>query len=152
LLEGLINLLRLLHFIVHFLPHEGAPELLDLEFVAHLSLALVFALVRGGLGNFLILFLSLDATTDRLLFIPYTALDFREDYLSIMVFLLDIFHELINYEFGFYFLLLDTSAPPFLRIEHLFLVRKSFGGASRLDFLGQEVLLQSSYDVLVLVA
>lgn len=151
LLEGLVNLLGLLHLVVHLLAHEGAPQLLNLQLVAHLRLALVLAFVRGCLRYFLILLLPLDPASNRFFFIPDTPLDLREYDLRIVVLFLNIFHQFVNDYLGFNLLLFDTSAPLRFQFEDLFLVGQGLGSRRRLDLLRQEILLEATDDVQVLI-
>lgn len=68
-LEGLINGLRLSHFLFHLLSHEGVPELLNVEVLSHLQLGGVLVLICSGLCNFLVPSLSFNSSLDRFLLV-----------------------------------------------------------------------------------
>ena len=124
LLESLINGLRILHLVVHFLPHEGTPQLLNLKLLAHLSLALVLALIGSSLSNFLVSLLPFDPPPNRLLLVFNASLYLSEDNLCIMVLFLDILHELVNNGLGLNFLLFDTPASALLQLKHFLFIGK----------------------------
>jgi len=152
LLEGLVNLLRLLHLIVHLLPHEGAPQLLDLQLVAHLGLALVLALVRCGLRDLLIFLLSLDSPADRLLFVPDASLDLRENDLRVVVLLFDILHQFVDDLLRLDLLLAHSPALLIFELQDLLFVLERSVVRRGFDLGGEEVLLQPRDHVAVLIS
>lgn len=63
-LEGLINLSRVAHFLFHALTHVGVPQFLGVEIFTHFKLGAVLVFVGGVLSDFSVLALTLDTARD----------------------------------------------------------------------------------------
>lgn len=76
LLESGVDLSRISHFLLHLLPHEGVPELLNVQILPVLDLRLVFAVVGGLVGDLLVLLNSFHTLLDRFFLVLETFGDF----------------------------------------------------------------------------
>ena len=110
LLEGFIDAAGCLHFFVHLAFHEVVPQLIDVEIVPHLELSAILALVGGRFGNLLILFLPLNTALHTFLFVCNAALELQDPLLTVALFLLDVFHEVVKDVLGLQLLLLGSAS------------------------------------------
>lgn len=61
ILESGVNLSRIRHLLLHLLPHESVPQLLDVEVLPVLDLGLILAVVGSLIGDLLVLLDTLHA-------------------------------------------------------------------------------------------
>lgn len=110
-LEGVLNIVVLVHFLLHFLFQEGGEKSLDQELLLHFDLILIFVFVGGHFSNLL---LSLDpdhSPLEGFFFISDGFLQTQNSLLSFSLVLIDFHHDLFEFHFGLDSVLLG---PPLL--------------------------------------
>ena len=141
LLESLVNLLRVLHLLLHLLSHERVPQLLNVQVLPILNLRLILAVIGSLLSDLLVLLDSLHSFLDGLLFVLEALGNLSEDSVGFSVLFLDVDHEAIDCVFGLQPLLLDLAVLEALHLEDTELVFDSFFIFTGLDLQREEILL-----------
>jgi len=98
--ESFVNLGWVSHFLLHSLAHICVPQLLSVEIFAHLELRWVFVFVSCCFSNFSIFSLAFDSTRYWSFFVLDTFLKFKNAFLAIFLFKLDVLHKVVKDCFG----------------------------------------------------
>mmetsp|Transcript_31104 Transcript_31104/g.47507 ORF Transcript_31104/g.47507 Transcript_31104/m.47507 type:complete len:238 (-) Transcript_31104:463-1176(-) len=100
LLEGILNVVVLVHFLFHLLLQEGREESLYKELLLLLNLFLVLVLVGGHLSNLLLATDSLHSALHSFLLVADGLLKAADPLLAFSLVLLDLHHNLLKLHFG----------------------------------------------------
>ena len=106
LLEGVLDLERLLHLFLHFLLEELAPHFLDHEVLPQLDLVRVLVLIGRSLCNLALSPHSVHPLLQGLLLVPDALLQRQNPLLSLLLLVVDVLHQVIQLVLGLQLVLL----------------------------------------------
>lgn len=105
-LEGIFEVAILIHLILHLLFQKLTPEFLNLEVGTCSDLTLVTVFVGSRFSNLLLLFDSIDSFLEGFFFVFDAILQADDTFISFLLLVLNILHEVVETVAGLQLLLL----------------------------------------------
>jgi len=109
ILESILNLIVIAHFIFHFPGQEFREQCLNQKFIFFLNFILILVWVCSHLSNFLLMLNSCDSSLKSLWFIIKRFVQSTDSFFSFLLILINAFDNCIKLHFGLNSILLSFS-------------------------------------------